>query len=641
MLFGFTTGLLFGIFIFWINHNRELIFDHIIKSLYFYSYKYNFKSLTELLSEIRTVDINEEFIIACSIGNLKLAKMFMSTGKINKVYNKGEAFKVAIKNNHLDVAEWLLSLEKDNYVEKLVLSISPGLTIYEIAFGFVLFEEGNIEIAKWLLSLNKGINIHIKKESFFTSACYNGDIKAIKWLLSLDGNIDIHILNNYAFRLACGNGKLEVVKYLLSLDNKPIENKIINDALLSACKNGYLDVAKFLINLDKPDIHINYDKIIEYACENKKNSIIEWLILDDKIDIHKNNEYILRNIEDIKMLKWLVENYNCDIHINNDEIFRLACANRNLNLAKWIYNLDNNKPDIYFNDNECLIYVLNDNYDYTEMFNWIFKLYNKDVLHMHNDIIIVSLCMANKTIILEYILEYEFNSDIINKCFKIICHNSNIIIAKKIYEKYNITDDIINDIYLSSYHVSYDVVYYFSQEMRNWLLSLNKLNIKFINKIFIKLIEKDNINELNNFIIKYKPNIRYNNDEGYIYACENNMWEIADLLTCFCDDYELERTMGNVNFGEYAWKIKNGIHELLENKEYDKIVERLNIKIDNDIIDISNNCSICFTEYNFISSCKHYFCIECFMIWYINNNKKECCYCKQEIDIEKCCMIKI
>jgi hypothetical protein len=278
------------------------------------------------------------------------------------------------------------------------------------------------------------------------------------------------------------------------------------------------------------------------------------------------------------------------------------------------------------------------------MFNWIFKLYNKDVLHTHNDFIIVSLCRANKTKILEYILEYEFNCDIINKCFEIICNNNNIIIAKKIYEKFNITDNIINDIYISSYDS------YYSQEMREWLLSLNKININTINKVFIKIIKHNNINEINNFLIKYKPNIRYNNDEGYIYACENNMWNIADLLTCFCDDYELERIfLSNkigeeyVNIGEeYVWKIKNGIHELLENKEYDKIVEKLNIKIDNDIIDMSNNCSICFTEgYNFISSCKHYFCIECFMIWYINNNKKECSYCKQEIDIEKCCMIKI
>lgn len=332
-----------------------------------------------------------------------------------------------------------------------------------------------------------------------------------------------------------------------------------------------------------------------------------------------------------------MENFKCNIHVNNDEIFRLACTNNNLNLAKWIYNLDNNKPDIYFNDNECLLNVIN-NYNYTEMFNWIFKLYNKDVLHMHDDIIIVSLCMANKTKILEYMLEYEFNSDVINKCFKIVCHNSNILIAKKIYEKFNITDNIINDTYISCYN---EEIYCY-QEMKEWLLSLNKLNINTINKVFLKLIKNGNINDINSFLIKYKPNIRYNNDEGYIYACENNMWQIADLLTCFCDDYELEKPIENNIFEDYIWKIKNGIHELLENKEYDKIVERLNIKIDNDIIDISNNCSICFTEgYNFISSCKHYFCIECFMIWYINNNKKECCCCKQEIDIEKCCMIKI
>jgi hypothetical protein len=43
---------------------------------------------------------------------------------------------------------------------------------------------------------------------------------------------------------------------------------------------------------------------------------------------------------------------------------------------------------------------------------------------------------------------------------------------------------------------------------------------------------------------------------------------------------------------------------------------------------------------DFITSCNHNFCIECFIIWYIGHNKKNCALCKQNIEIEKCYLIK-
>jgi hypothetical protein len=81
--------------------------------------------------------------------------------------------------------------------------------------------------------------------------------------------------------------------------------------------------------------------------------------------------------------------------------------------------------------------------------------------------------------------------------------------------------------------------------------------------------------------------------------------------------------------------------DLLEKKEYIKIVEKLKIQRSDFSINNEKICSICYSDnYNFLTSCKHTFCIECFMMWYIEHNKTKCSYCQQDIIIELC-LVKI
>jgi hypothetical protein len=112
-----------------------------------------------------------------------------------------------------------------------------------------------------------------------------------------------------------------------------------------------------------------------------------------------------------------------------------------------------------------------------------------------------------------------------------------------------------------------------------------------------------------------------------MFLHDNNL---AVWLASLCNDYYIDvNEYGHI----LEWKIKSDLDSLLENKEYDKIADKLNIKIE----DENDKCSICFSDnYNFITSCKHYFCFECFLIWYVKHNKTECCYCKQDIEIENC-----
>jgi len=76
--------------------------------------------------------------------------------------------------------------------------------------------------------------------------------------------------------------------------------------------------------------------------------------------------------------------------------------------------------------------------------------------------------------------------------------------------------------------------------------------------------------------------------------------------------------------------------EELENREFDKIIEKLNIQKSEFVCD-DNICFICYSDdYNFLTSCHHTFCFDCFMASYIVHKKTICSYCTRNIDIEKC-----
>jgi hypothetical protein len=133
-----------------------------------------------------------------------------------------------------------------------------------------------------------------------------------------------------------------------------------------------------------------------------------------------------------------------------------------------------------------------------------------------------------------------------------------------------------------------------------------------------------------------KPNIHALDDEVFRYACMFGHINMAQWLMTICDDYHVEIEDDEIKDWEINnWEIKNSLQDLYDSKEYDKIIEKLKIgKKDNIPIEI---CSICYdNNSNFLTSCNHNFCVECFMMWYIEHNKKQCSYCMQNIDIEKC-----
>ena len=137
-----------------------------------------------------------------------------------------------------------------------------------------------------------------------------------------------------------------------------------------------------------------------------------------------------------------------------------------------------------------------------------------------------------------------------------------------------------------------------------------------------------------------EASIHYNNNKPFIEACDNSRINIAIWLKSICDDYYFEVTHNEyVDYINDYYIISKGksIKSLLKDKDYDKICDILKIKKEDFEINKEDKCSICYNEnYNFMTSCNHTFCFECFFVWYCDYDRSNCSLCTQEIDFEKC-----
>jgi ankyrin repeat protein len=281
-----------------------------------------------------------------------------------------------------------------------------------------------------------------------------------------------------------------------------------------------------------------------------------------------------------------------------EESFKKLCREGKLEEAQKIYN--ENNINIHAVNNEAFRDACFNGH--IEIVKWLINLDDKPYIHANNDEAFRSACFYGHIEIAKWLINLDDKPDIHavdDFAFIYACFNGHIEIAKWLMT----LDDKPN------IHANNDCVFRFACcnghiEIAKWLINLDD-----------------------------KPNIHANNDEAFRYACFYGHIEMAKWLVTICDDYYIEIKNNKIK----SYKIKNRLQDLFDNKEYDKIIDKLKIQRKEIIIDKEDKCCICFTEeYNFLSSCNHCFCLECFLIWNIKHDKKECCYCKQNIIIEKC-----
>lgn len=149
-----------------------------------------------------------------------------------------------------------------------------------------------------------------------------------------------------------------------------------------------------------------------------------------------------------------------------------------------------------------------------------------------------------------------------------------------------------------------------------------------------KWLYKMSKSENNNII-----NIFAENEYAFRWSCEGGEIKVAEWLCTLCEDYKIEITDEGIKY-----IIANPLDELIESKEHDKIIKKIDfIKKTNE----NEECMICLEikddimikinkEQVFCVRCVHkwdvsdkpVFCVDCICEWKLSGNHNGCIYCK-------------
>ena len=155
----------------------------------------------------------------------------------------------AIKNNHIDILKWLLSLNILITHKILVMSLEHGnldiIRLLEKGGGdyrdcnyLNAAKSNNLEVLEWF----KRKNCVIIDDTLFFAMQYNCHIKCIEWLLK-----NKCPLTDLAYGYAIARNDLEMVKLLRSYNCPFATSNITNTTLLSCIINGTYEIAKWII----------------------------------------------------------------------------------------------------------------------------------------------------------------------------------------------------------------------------------------------------------------------------------------------------------------------------------------------------------------------------------------------------------
>lgn len=349
------------------------------------------------------------FSEACSSGDLNRVKELIDNDinfMINIHYLNEHYFGLAIENNHINIAKYLVSLSP---IRGKIFKNYSGYYDDQLSYC-------NLNTLQYLVSIEpKNVKLGFSSE-FFRNACRKGQLDIVQWLISLDNKyckIDIHEYMDLAFHETCKYGHIKVAKYLISLESTHGKINIHE----TNCKHS-----------DNPDDResefyhrMEFNKGAFYeALINNHIDILNYLfsLEDTHGKIKLKNDYFIKfcfqgNIEMIKYLLSLEETHGkIDIHAESESGLRQMCFhNSNLDHVKYLFSLEktHGKFDIHVLNENIFLTLMNKNkIDVIKYLSSLEDTHGKINIHIKDDIVIKNICSCETFNALVFLLELDY-----------------------------------------------------------------------------------------------------------------------------------------------------------------------------------------------------------------------------------------
>lgn len=259
-----------------------------------------------LSDDNRTPKISQRmYETLCRIEDLSRFQFFTTTLGLNLHEHQtfSNIMKLACKNNHLHVAQWVLEQYrkktptlprviqnqlfsyacKYGHLNMAIQSPPSKITIWQRAF-LDTCRNGHLHIAQW---------INMKHPDFlspcvllaFDNACTHGHFHIAQWLWSIHAPSIVRMIDQYlssgrhTFENACNNGHLRIAQWLARLE--PFNHTITstNSTFKSICLHGHFAVARWFQQTYRLFNQTHQDAFF-LACSYGNLILAQWLWYD-------------------------------------------------------------------------------------------------------------------------------------------------------------------------------------------------------------------------------------------------------------------------------------------------------------------------------------------------------------------------
>ena len=496
--------------------------------------KYFYTILSNYNSNINKHLIVQIIMLLCSVNKLNEAKYTRNFFMIDDfdLSNNDIIFyldNILIQYN-IELLEWVmdrLNINKKRLYEDY-LSIN---LLDKIILNRFDNKADKLEFIKYLFKERKLIKFY--RDKLNSKIIY-------KSLTNLDSNIINFLYEENNNILENGNGLLIKLCYINKFDifnwyltKRSIYSKEnIYFYLLQSCKAGNVDIAKYMyyryeLNITK----YHYIRAFRQCFISGNVILIIWFYslwnkyLSSKFKISLEREWInICKNNNVQLIRFILENPN--IKINLADGFNTVCSYGLLNLAKNMYNINNN---LRVSNNVIVDMFTN---GYIHLINWYLTISDIDISILNNNII-RTILIRGMTDTFNIILKINPNTNIrgLNDgIYRVMCNVGNTYMVRYLATQYDFYDYKFRDNEIIPIIKDSPEYYY---EKKEFFKLIEYYNLKQIDKDD-KTYKFDNLNELCGICYENDCKITTNCNHNYCVECLFK-WYIFKNTNCpFC-----------------------------------------------------------------------------------------------------------